>query len=101
MLPDPLESYYMHLPWFMQWPIYIVINVVLVRGIIGNGIMQEIKQRGVYEHRIVQAMKKHLNAWKSVARKSAIVSHYRLQAQGAGHESDNVLDCGQGRCAIF
>lgn len=101
MLPDPLAHFYEHLPWVLQWPIYIVVNVVLVRGVIGNSILQEIKQRGVYEHRIVQAMKKHIHAWTVIGRKSAIVSHYRLQAQGAGHDSDNVLDCGEGRCAIF
>lgn len=101
MLPDPFERFYAHLPWILQLPTYIIINIVLLRGIIGNGIMQEIKQRGVLEHRIVQSMKRQVHGWTVVARKVAIVQHYRLHAQGSGHDTDNVLDCGQGRCAIL
>lgn len=101
MLPDPFEHFYAHLPWILQLPIYIFLNIVLIRGIIGNKIMSEIEQRGVLEHRIVTSMSKHIDRWTSIARKAAIVQHYRLHAQGAGHDSDNILDCGQGRCAIL
>lgn len=95
MLPDPFEQYYSHLPWFLQFPIYILLNVVLIRGIIGNGIMSEITQRGWLDHHIVKRTMKHLNSWTVIARKTAIVDHFR-----GGHSHDIQL-CGEGRCAIL
>lgn len=34
-------------------------------------------------------------------RDRAIVSHYSAQALGQGHGSASVLDCGEGKCAVF
>lgn len=96
MLPDPIENLYDHLPWFIQLPLYITVNVVLIRGILGNKISQELQDRGV-----LNALKLKFSKWELLGRKAAIIQHYRYQARGVGHNSHSVLDCHQGRCTIF
>lgn len=101
MLPDPLQHLYDHLPILVQWPVWFAINIILIRGVLANEIMSEIRQRGRHKGSIIHTMKQHLHKSAIFARKSAIFTHYRLQAKGTGHSADNVLDCTQGHCAIL
>lgn len=39
-----------------------------------------------------------LGETKIFQRKAAILLHYRLRAQGAGHDNKSVVACEQGRC---
>lgn len=34
-------------------------------------------------------------------RNFAIWEHYRMNAFGKGHDNENILECGQGRCTTF
>lgn len=53
-------------------------------------------------HFIADQLVSVLKSWFSTTeRKQAIYDHYILRAQKAGHESDDVLTCGQDKCAVF
>lgn len=98
---DSLIQFHDHLPFLIRWPIDFFFYVVLIRGILATEILSEMQQRGFYKKGILDRTVKKMDKWYSVARKSAILEHYRLRAHGAGHNSESVLDCGQGRCHIF
>lgn len=69
---------------------------IFVRGIIANTILDELKERGIIKPHFLHGLVDKIKRWKTIARKLAIVQHYR---EDHGHES--VVGCGQGRCAVF
>lgn len=53
-------------------------------------------------HWVAERISKRLKAWFATTdRKQAIWLHYNARAAGAGHLNDNVLTCGQDKCAVF
>jgi hypothetical protein len=56
----------------------------------------EIRQHSPSKQAIVSFVKSHIDKFAVVARKVAIVQHYRH-----GHQHNDVLGCGQGNCVIF
>lgn len=98
---DLLTNFYNGLPELIKIPVWFAFNIILIRGILANEIMLEIRQRGWFKGGILHRTVKRIDKWYLLARKSAIFQHYRLQAQGNGHESNSVLDCSSGRCAII
>lgn len=96
-----ITNTYDHLPELIKLPVWFLINIIVVRGILANEIMSELQLHGLYKRGMLDRTMKKMDKWYSLARKAAIVEHYRLRAHGTGHNHESVLECGQGRCAIF
>lgn len=101
MIPDPLQPWYDHLPFILRLPIWFAINIILIRGILANEIMSEIRHRSRRKGSFTHTLKLHLGKSELFKRKGAIFTHYRLQTKGSGHAAPDVLDCTQGHCAIL
>jgi hypothetical protein len=98
---DYLSNSYNHLPELIKIPVWFFINIIVIRGILANEIMSELSLHGIYKRGMIERTVKKMDRWYSLARKAAIIEHYRLRAHGAGHNHESVLGCGQGRCTIF
>lgn len=56
----------------------------------------KIRQHASSKDAIISVMKEHVDKFAVVARKVAIVQHYKQ-----GHNHDSVLGCAQGNCVVF
>jgi hypothetical protein len=93
---ESLVQFHDHLPLLIRWSIDFIFQVIIIRGILANEIMSELRQRGILKQGIIHFVKQHIDKWTLIARKVAIVEHYR-----GGHNHDSVVGCGQGRCTLF
>lgn len=99
---DWVSNIYEGLPEIIKIPVWFVLNIILVRGILASEITTWLKQKGVFKNGILHPIFRALaKEWHLVARKEAIFEHYRLRAQGDGHDNESVVACGQGRCAVL
>lgn len=98
---DQWISFYHSLPGAIQWGCDFFFSVIILRGIIANEILKELKERGIVRkgnfHKIVDWLIHHTLRSN---RLQAIWDHYQLQADGSGHAGD-ILACGQGKCVVF
>lgn len=68
----------------------------------GEWIVSAVIIKYIIAHWIGERILKYSKTWfASTERNTAIWLHYLDRAAGAGHASDSVLDCHQGRCGIF
>lgn len=93
---EHIAQFHDSLPTLLRWTVDFTLNVVLLRGILANEILQEIRQRGWLKQGILHSVMNRIKEWTVIARKMAIIEHYR-----GGHQHDIRVGCSQGRCGIF
>lgn len=73
---------------------------VFLRGILAHKlaswILRQIAQMDVFEGDILAFIMKRIEGWNIIARKVAIVQHYRH-----GHEHADIVGCTQENCSMF
>lgn len=77
-------------------------NVIEILWTVAAFIVGKVIVNGIVAHFLAKQIMKYATRWFSTTeRKLAIWTHYQARALGSGHLNDSVLDCGQGKCAIF
>lgn len=99
---DFLSNTYNHLPEIIKIPVWFLINIIIIRGVLASEITTWLKQKGIFKNGILHPIFKDLaREWHFVARKVTIFEHYKLRAQGAGHDNESILACAQDKCATL
>lgn len=84
------------LPLLIRLPLDYFVGVILIRGWLGNEILSELQNRGLFTRGFLHKTLDKLQSWTVIARKMAIVQHFR-----SGHDRQSVVGCSQGRCGVF
>lgn len=93
---ESIVQFHDSLPFLIRVSVDYFIGVILIRGWLGNEILSELQKRGLFEKGYLHKTIEKIKNWTVIARKLAIVQHFR-----SGHGHDSVVGCGQGRCGVF
>ncbi len=92
---ESLRQFFDHLPFLVKWFLWFWFNIIIIRGILANQIISELRERGLLKVNLVHLTFDFMDRFYVTARKSAIFHHYQL-----GHKM-TLNECKEGRCNIL
>lgn len=93
---ESIVQFHDSLPLLIRISVDYIFGVIIIRGWLGNEILSELQNRGLFEKGFLHKTIENIKSWTIVARKLAIVQHFR-----SGHDHESVVGCSQGRCGVF
>lgn len=90
---EAILQFHDSLPFLVRVGVDYFLGVIIIRGWLGNEILAELQSRGFFKKGMLHGFITSLSKWEPLARKIAIVQHYR-----GGHDHDLSVGCSQGRC---